>query len=380
MKTLKGLILGLLLLLVGLAKGQLSTAFVHSAEASNIVLSRSRIDTNILNNDQGLQFMVTQNINPGGGSGIVNDKKLGLRYMSSRWHIFHQDLTSFTPGTHYNVFVPGADTDTWNHTTTAGNTQGNYTIIDDTRLNNKPNQVFFVFDNFLTNYNTFINGVYYMPNSGRWCIFNQEGNNQPMPAGLDFNIIVPEANTSYAKIQHQATVTNTLANTTTIDHPDLNDNPNAIILLTQVWNPGGTLNGVYNNHNVGVRYSATAKRWRIINLDNAAMPVGAGFNLMIFKNQGLNVAENALSEDQFSLSPNPITKGESVKVNLGELISGETELKVFDFNGRKLLEKSIYKTALTETLEVQLGELAAGTYILRLESQGKLGVQRLLIQ
>jgi hypothetical protein len=60
---------------------------------------------------------------------------------------------------------------------------------------------------------------------------------------------------------------------TIIDHPSTNDNPDAIVMVTQRWE------GVYNPHEVGVFYAGG--RWRIFNQDIAAMPVGAQFNIFV---------------------------------------------------------------------------------------------------
>jgi len=79
---------------------------------------------------------------------------------------------------------------------------------------------------------------------------------------------------------HRATVANTSANITSIDHPHCNNDPNAILIVTPNWNPGGA-GGTYNNHPIGVYYNGT--RWTIFNQDIAAMPVNAAFNVLVFK-------------------------------------------------------------------------------------------------
>ena len=79
---------------------------------------------------------------------------------------------------------------------------------------------------------------------------------------------------------HRATAANINANTTTIDHPLCNNDPNAILIVTPNWNPGGV--ATYNNHQIGVYYTGTL-RWAIFNQDLAAMPVGAAFNVLVVK-------------------------------------------------------------------------------------------------
>lgn len=79
---------------------------------------------------------------------------------------------------------------------------------------------------------------------------------------------------------HTATAANINGHYTYVDHPLTNDNPNAILLVTQNWNPGG-VGGIYNDHPIGVWYSSSAKKWAVFNQDFAAMPTGAAFNVLI---------------------------------------------------------------------------------------------------
>jgi hypothetical protein len=77
----------------------------------------------------------------------------------------------------------------------------------------------------------------------------------------------------------RATSENIISNSTYLDNPLINDNPDAILFVTQVWNPGGQ-GGIYNNHPIGVWYDASAQKWAIFNQDREAMPVGAAFTVM----------------------------------------------------------------------------------------------------
>jgi hypothetical protein len=81
---------------------------------------------------------------------------------------------------------------------------------------------------------------------------------------------------------HRATSENISSNSAYLDHPLINGNPDAILYVTQNWNPGG--GGVtYNNHPVGVWYDAGRKRWAIFNQDRAQMPSGAAFNVVVLE-------------------------------------------------------------------------------------------------
>lgn len=359
------------------ANAQASSAFIHKATPNSITTSKTVVDTSVLNGNSNLNFMVTHNANPEGGMGILVDKKLGLRFQSLKWYIFHQDLTSFIANTYFNVFVPGNDVDTWTHTTSASNLVNNYTVIDDGRLNNNPAKKFHVFDQ-LGNYNQEVFGVFYSTSQNRWCIYNQD-NTEDMEENLVFNIIVPKANNGFEEAIHTANGNNTSNHFTFINHPDANNNPDAIIFITQVWNPGGTQNGVYNNHNVGVEY-ANNGYWRIYNEDLANMPLGASFNMIIFKNNSIGMDEERLSSQNVRIVPNPVTANNPFTVVLDDNLQGDVILEVYDLTGKLILHKLVNKTASTETVTLFTDSMSPGMYVLNVMNQGKQGAQKLIVQ
>ena len=70
------------------------------------------------------------------------------------------------------------------------------------------------------------------------------------------------------------------SNSTYIDNPLTNDNPDAFVFVTQNWYPGGGA-GKYNDHPVGVWYDPSTQRWAIFNQDRETMPDGAAFNVAV---------------------------------------------------------------------------------------------------
>jgi hypothetical protein len=81
---------------------------------------------------------------------------------------------------------------------------------------------------------------------------------------------------------HHATSENISGNSTYLDNPLTNGYPNAILYITQNWNPGGSA-GTYNNHPIGVWYDPERQRWAIFNQDRESMPDGAAFNVAVSK-------------------------------------------------------------------------------------------------
>lgn len=80
---------------------------------------------------------------------------------------------------------------------------------------------------------------------------------------------------------HVADSGNTFLHVTQIDHPAVNGNPSARLIVTPHWNPDSAPFGVDNPHPIGVFYSSSSGRWSILNEDIAALPLGAGFNVLV---------------------------------------------------------------------------------------------------
>ena len=77
-------------------------------------------------------------------------------------------------------------------------------------------------------------------------------------------------------------VTSGNGNTTTarLDHPLLNNNPEAIVLATPNWNPGGGASA-YHDHPIGMWYVPSQAAWFIYNEDSSIMTNGLAFNIFI---------------------------------------------------------------------------------------------------
>jgi hypothetical protein len=78
---------------------------------------------------------------------------------------------------------------------------------------------------------------------------------------------------------HVASAGNTFANSTTLDHPLLNDDPNAMVFITHDYGVAGAY--TYWTHPTGIYYTGT--RWAIYAEDLASMPLGLRFNVLVIK-------------------------------------------------------------------------------------------------
>ena len=166
------------------------------------------------------------------------------------------------------------------HRATDMNSRGDYTYIDDSSIVGDPNAIVLVSPTpdqeslGTASYDHNI-GVWYESGAEKWAIFNQD--RAAVPAGATFEVVVPRAS---AKFVHRANLVNTAGNYTYLDDRLTNGEPDAVLSVTQNWNPGGG-RGVYNDHPVDTVYDAQVERWAIYNRDNASIPNGAAFNVAV---------------------------------------------------------------------------------------------------
>jgi hypothetical protein len=83
------------------------------------------------------------------------------------------------------------------------------------------------------------------------------------------------ANHDPAILRHVSSAANISAATTYIDHPLLNNNPSARLVVTHVYS-------TYHDKVIGVFYSGSADKWGIFNEDQSAMPQNLQFNVLVF--------------------------------------------------------------------------------------------------
>jgi hypothetical protein len=258
--------------------------FTHKTTAGNTSGNSTFLDQSLLNDEPNALTFVTQNWNPGGGVGTYNNHPVGVWYsgLNDQWLVFNQDGASMPEGVFFNVLVPNMDAGAFVHKAVAATISNNSTFIEHPLTDGDPDAIIFVTQNWNPGgtggtYNDHPVGVWYNDLSDRWAVFNEDNVN--MPEDASFNVFVPISDTTV--FVHEATAGNSSGNSTFLDQPMLNGNPNARILITQNWNPGGGLSGTYNAHPVGVWYSSVREQWAVFNQDGATMPVGAAFNVLV---------------------------------------------------------------------------------------------------
>ena len=109
----------------------------------------------------------------------------------------------------------------------------------------------------------------------RWAVYNES--QATMPGDRTVNVAFGGYGAEQSAALHVTSSSNTAGWITTLDHPMLNHNPKAHLLVQHVWNPPGHAPN-YHDHPTGVYY--WNERWRIYNEDGAAMPAGRTFFVM----------------------------------------------------------------------------------------------------
>lgn len=89
------------------------------------------------------------------------------------------------------------------------------------------------------------------------------------------------AQAQFDSFLHRATSTNTFLFATQIDHPALNNKPDARFAVTQVYNPQGAVSGNENNAFIGMRYSTSTGKWSIENQDLSTLSAGSNFFVLL---------------------------------------------------------------------------------------------------
>lgn len=154
------------------------------------------------------------------------------------------------------------------HETNSGNTNGHITRLSNTNSSD----LLFITQQY-GKYNTHQVGVWY--NGRQWTIYNED--RLPLVENTYFTVVqVPAAANAYT---HVATAGNIASNYTFLDNAYCNNNPDAIIMVTQNYKQ------VYNTSPIGVWY--TGGKWAIFNQNMVAMPENAAFNVWIVNAGGI---------------------------------------------------------------------------------------------
>lgn len=344
-----------LLLLICVSVVSAQNMFVHTATAGNISADASFIDHPDLNGNPNAEILISHNWNPSGAAGVYNDNNTGVFYSNSQnqWGVYNESGAAMTLGSSYNIYI--GDGDVVLHIADLANQATNpvYSVINHPDLNGNPNAKVLLTTYFNPNglRNNHSYAVWYNDTTDRWNIFPEDLVNLPLDTA--FFVGVPDG-TNTAVANHRAEAGNISGNYTTIDHPLLNGDPDAIFVYTHNWGISGGSGNVVNDHVTGVWY--TGSNWAIFNEDLSAMPENAEFDLMIF-DPSLGVADSSI--EGLVYAPNPVKDVININAN-----SGIDQVTVYDILGREVLQQN----GDTVTMQLNMSTLTSGNYLAKVQS------------
>lgn len=196
----------------------------------------------------------------------------------SQWGVFRQEALLSKPipeGTRIHAVLRTPGEHGMEYVTSAASIAGNRGVIDHSLLNGNPRlrivasrQFRFADPLVDTNYIGHVS-VRYDADAERWGLARDDG--QPMPPNVSF--FLAWCDPGPHRFMHSATTLNTAANVTALDHPALNGNPQALVFIAHVWEPGDAV----ITSPVGIAYDTTQSQWTIYTESGAALPVGTDF-------------------------------------------------------------------------------------------------------
>ena len=342
-----------LLLISVMSFGQ--STFVHTATAGNTSADASYIDHPDLNGNPSAQLLISHTWNPPGSSGVYNDNITGVFYSDAenKWGVYNESGNAMVEGSSYTVYIDQGS-DITLHIADIAN-QGDidsYSVINHPDLNNNPDAQIILTTYYNPNglRNDHNYSVWYNVTSERWIIFTEDLTTLP----LDTAFFVGVSGTATETITHAANAGNISGNYTRIDHPLLNDNPDALFVFTHNWGISGDTSNVILDKTLGMWYTGT--QWAIYTEDQTAMPENIEFNIMIL-DPSLGVTDSVIEE--FSLFPNPATK--QLNISSKDAISS---VSIYNLLGQEIISFKGNDVL----MNVDVSELSSGTYLVKVQA------------
>lgn len=249
-------------------------SFVHSTGAANIGGHISTIDDPASNGRPDADLFLTPNFDGGDNPTVAFNRPYGLWYTSSRWTVFDQGFAAMPADVDFDAFVPAGGSGVFRHVADAANSSGWSSQLDDGSVNDLPDRIVLVAQNWSAGsvYNAHPVGVFYFSfgGPGAWLIANLDMTDD-LPIGAGFNVYAQEPSPNAFRVT--AGAANTLGSGLLLDHPLLNGTPCAQPMVTRLFDA----NPVAGHFDVD--YADADRRWRIFSY--GGMPAGTQFHVLV---------------------------------------------------------------------------------------------------
>jgi hypothetical protein len=327
--------------------------YLHVNNGSNCISNVTILDPSVVGNDPS-DFLFSTHVKgiPGGGHDAIMPRSRGVWFDGFSWTIFNEySPEQMDTAYAFDVVNIKYNGTLFKHTVTPANAFEGDSKIDNPALNGHGDAIFFI-------NKAFDNGVYELAHVDisydppYWWIINANAVITPLQLNSTYNIFIPDSGTSC--YIHIATSANYM---TTLDHPLLNGNPNAKLLVMHNFS-GGTSH-LQINDELGVWYDGS--HWNIYNENIDSLYPGAGFNVLIMADfpVGISTIKN---ENKLSVYPNPAK--DNITVLLDKTITGsEYSITLSSMDGKNLIQKS-YHGDMNEKTLIDVSGLVEGFYII----------------
>jgi hypothetical protein len=354
------LILTLLSILPSQLMGQ-DIGYVHTANSSNTSYNYTLLDHPSLNNNPNAKVVFSQRyVN---GSGVSHEMSTGLWYTGSKWAIYNENNSIVMPlGVQFNILI-GDNSSVETHIATTDNTSGHIT-----RLTGYIQGDYLFFNSYYNPhsvYNNNILGTYYSGGSDIRLLYTETIN--PLPNNSGFRIMKGSSiSSTFSSVV--TSESNIIDNYMVIDHPLLNDNPNAVFIYSHYWGYPGGNNATYLPYVTEAFYHAG--RWGIYVYGTPNFPQNVWFDFLI-PDTILGVENVDANLSKITLYPNPAK--DIVHFSSKSIME---EIQIFNVSGQHLMT---LKNSGTH-LEINVSSLPSGIYLAKIKTaQGWIG-QKLIKQ
>ncbi len=255
--------------------------FYHRVLPSNSSSNWSRL-TRHLTEEPAQRVFIHPRTLPGGPD--HPDRNLGVFFTSGSWAVFYENQASAPPSPlEFSVFTPAAGDTMFLHTHHSG-AQPTFkrSYIDHPSLNGSPDVLLFLTHNWTAGggtYNNQFSPVTYDPSSSKWFIHGYIPSDEftDVPDGATWNVLVVPA-VDETTFRHTATTGNTTGPSTTLDHPHLNGNPSALVLVTNQW-PTDFVGATFSM--MQPTYDDSLGRWKLTTTRNVSIQTGSVFHIKV---------------------------------------------------------------------------------------------------
>ncbi|MDC7999766.1 T9SS type A sorting domain-containing protein [Aequorivita todarodis] len=335
--------------------------FVHTATAANITGATTTIDNPELNGNPNAKVMFCQR-----GGGAENDNPTGIYYntATSKWAIFNENQVDMANGAKFNIYIAD-DSVVTTHIADASNTTNFHTELDGFL-----SEDYLFFNNYWNpngTYNPYVYGTYFSNPIDKRILYVESL--EEIPLGVAFKIM-KGIGTSAIRGSEVSIPSNIDGNSMELDHPALNNNPDAVFLYSHYYGIGG--NSTYLPYVTRAIYHQPTNRWRIYAYGAGGFfPEGVWIDFII-PDEILGTENITSPSSKIAIFPNPAK--DIVNISTQEEI---TSIQVYNITGQQVLTLENEDQNLNS---VDVSSLEKGVYLLKIEAQNNMRSSHKLIK